>query len=108
MPRQEVLGTNWNTGGSSKDGAGDGVLAQVTQRLWAFLPGELQKLPGCDHGPLLWMALLEQMVGQMGPEVPANLSHVVILHDSVMSVQGAHGHVWSLYCLHSDVFLQSQ
>lgn len=46
-------------------------------------------------GPLLWVALLQKVVCHTDPEVPANLSCAVILHDSVMSVRGAHGHVWS-------------
>jgi len=37
---------------------------------------------------LLLMSLLEQVLDQMGPEVPANHSHAVVLWFAVIQVKG--------------------
>ena len=53
---------------------GDG--AQVAQRLWSLLHGDLQ-MPGCGPGNPATGVPAGAGVGQTGPEVPANLSHSV-------------------------------
>ena len=54
-----------------------GALAQVAQRLWGLLPGDVQKSPG--PGPPALGVPAGAGVGQRGTEGPASLSHSVSL-----------------------------
>lgn len=50
------------------------------QRLWVLLLRDLQVAGWAQAwAPCSWVALLQQGLGQMDPEGPANLGHAVIL-----------------------------
>jgi len=70
---------------------GDGVLAEVARRLWSLLLGELQKLPECGPGDLLWVSLLEKGLCQMDPKVMITavyVCHSISASQSRFSFQG--------------------
>lgn len=47
-------------------------MAQVAQRLWSFLLGDVQKPPGCGPGHPALGGPLEQGLEQMDPEMPTS------------------------------------
>lgn len=57
----------------------DKVLAQISHRGCGVTSPEILEILGMALDTLLWVALLEQGVEQVEPEVPANLSCSEIL-----------------------------
>jgi len=63
-------------------------LTQPAQRLWSLLLGDVEKMPECRTGHPALIFLLGKDFKQMGPEVPANFSHSVILSLFLLSLCG--------------------
>jgi len=62
-------------------------LAQVAQRGYeAFSLGIAKSCLHISLSALLWVSLLEQRLAQRDPEVPANRSHSVVLHEPLLAI----------------------